>query len=241
MSKTLIFILAAIIVVGAILIYSMIRPKRKSKDNRYTRKSNHLEPTLGKNPLQAPENGFTMAAENEYVRPVVSKENSSQIFDEVDSDAALAVKPKQATQNIIMLYLMAPNGQPYNGYELLQALLSVGLRYGNMQIFHRYEQKTGRGDVLFSLASATKPGTFDLPKMGGFSCAGLALFLDINKVKDPRNAFDIMLETAGQLAEDLGGKVLDEQRQLLTKEKAVALIKMIRECQQEHKTADLFA
>jgi cell division protein ZipA len=128
-------------------------------------------------------------------------------------------EPKALKNNLLMLYLMAPENQPYNGYELLQALLSAGLRYGKMQIFHRHEQKTGRGDILFSLASATSPGTFELPKMGGFSCTGLVLFFETAKVKDAKKAFEVMIDTVNQLAEDLGGDILDEAREPLCDDK----------------------
>lgn len=147
---------------------------------------------------------------------------------------------RKLSSRIIIVHLMAPKDRPYSGYELLQSLLANGLRFGKMNIFHRHEQKTGRGSILFSLASAQKPGTFDLPKMGGFSCPGLTLFLSINRVEDPLKAFDVMLETVGQLLDDLGGRVLDEQFEPLTKEKVVMVRKKIREILENEPTPDLF-
>lgn len=77
--------------------------------------------------------------------------------------------------------------------------------------------------------------------MGGFSCPGLTLFLVLNKVKDPLKAYDLMLETAGQLVEDLGGEVLDHLRSLLTRDNVIEQRKKIRNYEENQRTVDLFA
>nr|WP_304985336.1 cell division protein ZipA C-terminal FtsZ-binding domain-containing protein [Coxiella-like endosymbiont] len=64
------------------------------------------------------------------------------------------------------------------------------MRYGEKNIFYRHEMKTGRGQILFNLASVNKPGTFELSKMGSFSCPGLVLFLLLKRVPNPMTAFD---------------------------------------------------
>lgn len=116
---------------------------------------------------------------------------------------------------IIILYLLAPPGQSFVGYELLQALLSVELRFGNMNIFHRHEYANEEGEILFSVASAVEPGTFDMVNIGGFACPGLCLFMSPTKVSDPSTTFELMLATAQQLGDDLAGQLCDEKRQLL--------------------------
>lgn len=141
--------------------------------------------------------------------------------------APFAAQPEQqpalsaASNELIILHLYAESTRPYQGYELLQALLTAGLRYGKKGIFHRFEEITGRGHILFSLASIAKPGTFDLPKMGSFSTPGLLLFLQVSEVKKPVQALDMLLATAKELTEDLGGAIYDEQRRPLTQEKIV--------------------
>src|ERR1700734_3046861 len=44
---------------------------------------------------------------------------------------AIIPEPKVSLQRVI-LFLRAPNGQQYAGYELLQSLMAVGLRFGEM-------------------------------------------------------------------------------------------------------------
>lgn len=127
---------------------------------------------------------------------------------------------KIATQNknIIVLYLMAQPNRFFAGYELQQALLAVDLRFGEKRIFHRYEQTDGTGLILFSIASATEPGVFDVANIGAFSCAGLCIFMAPDKVPDATVTFELMLETAEQLAEDLDGVLCNEDREPITDE-----------------------
>lgn len=183
------------------------------------------------------------------------KTDSDNVFTD-DADEVLGLKsaekeqkPAQsalrqtvtATQPPVVLYLMAPEKCVFAGYELLQALLSAGLRYGHQQIFHRHTHKDGRGEVLFHCASAEKPGSFDLSKMGSFTTSGLSLFFSPDRMSDPLDTFDVMLDTIDQLVEDLSGVVLDENRQLLTKEKMVKMRQWIRSIAESKNTADMFA
>lgn len=141
----------------------------------------------------------------------------------------------------VVLYIMAPKNMDYNGYELLQALLANSFRYGDRNIFHRYETTTGRGRILFSLASVNKPGTFELTKMGSFTCPGLVLFLLLKNVSDPLAAFDMMLESAHQLTEDLGGEIWDQDKKLLTKDKIDHIRADIHRFVESKHMPDLFA
>ena len=118
-------------------------------------------------------------------------------------------------QDVITMRIIADENEPYNGYELLQTLLANGLRFGVMNIFHRHEKTNGDGPILFSLAAAKEPGTFDLEKMGELSCTGLTMFMQCKDQQNPRNTLDLVIETAKQLIDDLGGKLIDDQNQPL--------------------------
>jgi len=109
--------------------------------------------------------------------------------------------------SLLVISIFAKNQTRFVSYDLLQSISSTGMQFGDMNIFH-YHQTTHKGTwKLFSLASATKPGEFNLDRMGDFSCAGLTLFMDLSNVPDPDVAFDIMLQTAEQLADDLDGEM----------------------------------
>ncbi|MES2142152.1 MAG: cell division protein ZipA [Pseudomonadota bacterium] len=129
------------------------------------------------------------------------------------------IKKKQQSNThdtLIILQLLAAEERPYGGYELLQTLSSAGFHYGEMNIFHYYSDPNEKKERLFSLASAIEPGTFDLTHIGEILSPGLCLFMSVNN-KNSLNTFELMLETAQLLIQDLGGILCDGQRQALTK------------------------
>lgn len=182
------------------------------------------EPTLGDPTLAS------LGFGNELdLRENISKErNPTSQMTFVSSNTVAGKKSSSfaSPPSILVLYVVAGEGRRFYGYELLQALLAAGLRYGEMSIFHRYETQNEKEIALFSVASATEPGVFDLNKIGSFFCTGLSLFMKIKKPAQPVTTFETMLETAKQLADDLNGEVFDDQRQLLTPLK----IEEYREC-----------
>ncbi len=117
---------------------------------------------------------------------------------------------------IISINIFPKDDRPFAGYELLQTVLSSGLRYGPMNIFHYYSGAEGSSEILFSLAQATEPGTFNIQRMGGISCAGLTLFQQQKGNDSEKNAaYQQMLEVARQLAEQLEGELFDAKHQPL--------------------------
>src|SRR3990167_8421413 len=186
MLMTVIFLLLVL------LLVSFLTVRLRKRDQQATRKRHPREPYLERPPV------VTQA-----ITRVKNQKNNP--LNNINTDDALGLSVEYIKINV-----MAPKNSPYNGYELLQALLANGLRFGAMNIFHRHETKTGRGSILFSVASVNEPGTFELSKMGSFSCPGLTFFMILKNVPDVMEAFDTLLETTRQLAEDLGGEVWDE-------------------------------
>lgn len=140
----------------------------------------------------------------------------------------------------IILFLRAPAGRQYGGYELLQSLLSCGLRFGENDIFHRYEQHPDGQIILFSIAAATKTGALNPADMGDFTCSGLSLFLTLNQHVYPSVNFELMLDTVRQLAEDLSGNILDEKQSPLTQDKVQQIREKIKQFETSQQTMELF-
>lgn len=204
---------------------------------------------------------------NKVLKGYTSTTNSSDLVEvsEEDSDKILGLDPKHAStlraspadeavdvkpavkqrnnddpRPVIVLYLLAPEDKPYSGYELLQALLSTGFRYGDKKIFHYMRSDCNNGKALFSLASMQAPGIFDLPQMGGFVTKGLALFLESEFVNDSKTAFAIMMQVIEELLDGIGGTVLDADRQPLTQETWIKYQQQLEHQTQSQYTMDLF-
>lgn len=159
-------------------------------------------------------------AEKESSQTRVKNSSSLRLEPTLNELSASEINTRQATHydvnDYIILQLMASKQRSYRGYELIQTLSSAGFHYGKMNIFHYYADPIEKKKLLFSLASAIEPGTFDLDHIGEINCPGLCLFMSIRKVSAARTAFELMLETAQILIQDLGGTLCDKQLRPLT-------------------------
>jgi cell division protein ZipA len=129
----------------------------------------------------------------------------------------LSAKPAaEPAREIIVVNAISKDPQGFNGEELLHILLTCDLRFGKMNIFHRYEKSNGKGAIQFSVANAVEPGTFDLNNMRKFRTPGICLFMQLPGAQDAQKALEYMVETAHCIARNLNGELRDENRSALT-------------------------
>ncbi|WP_226667245.1 cell division protein ZipA [Microbulbifer aggregans] len=119
-------------------------------------------------------------------------------------------------EEVLILNIMAPQGDCFEGNDLLRVLLSSGLRFGEMNIFHYHCGEAGEGPALFSLANIVVPGTFDMSQMEDFVTPGVSLFLTLPAEVEALKALDTLLTVARNIAEQLGGELKDENRSVFT-------------------------
>ncbi|AAP95726.1 cell division protein ZipA [[Haemophilus] ducreyi] len=117
--------------------------------------------------------------------------------------------------NIITLYVVAPEGQQFDGHYVVQSLEALGFQFGEYQIYHRH-QHLGNNDtpVIFSVANMMQPGIFDLNNLDSYATVGLVLFMHLPSEGSDLVNLKLMLKAAESLAEALGGFILNEQREL---------------------------
>ncbi|MEQ8659473.1 MAG: cell division protein ZipA [Gammaproteobacteria bacterium] len=109
---------------------------------------------------------------------------------------------------LINLYVRAREQRPFGGPELVRALNAVGMRYGDMAIFHHFGAGELKSDTpVFSAANMFEPGTFDLNKIEAFRTSGIVLFLQLPARLDGPVAFELLLGSAQRLAELTGGEL----------------------------------
>ena len=124
---------------------------------------------------------------------------------------------------------------PVQGAVLLQMMTELGCKFGELGIFHRYENTAGTGPMIFSVANMFNPGTFDLDNMENFETEGVAFFMALPMKFDGQQAFNMMLNAAKKLAIEIPqGQVLDGQRQLLTRQSIHEARQRIREFERKH-------
>ncbi len=137
-----------------------------------------------------------------------------------DKASNQAPVPNIADDDVIILHLMAKQGEVFQGDDLLKALIANGLRYGSLKIFHRHEREDGSGDVLFSMANSVNPGTFELNAMGEFLTPGVTFMMVLADSDDPLVTFDLMLGCIHGVNSAIGGELKDQQRSALSQQTA---------------------
>ncbi len=124
--------------------------------------------------------------------------------------------PFQEPDEVLIFNVMAKPGQRIEGAALLQALMDEGLKFGDMDIFHRHKDNDGDGPIIYSIANMVVPGTFNLAEMDAFETPGISMFLSLPVAGESLAAFNDLSVTAKNLANALGAELKDENRSVMT-------------------------
>ena len=140
-------------------------------------------------------------------------------------------QPQQQLE-VITLYVTGD----IQGAILLQMTTELGLKYGDMDIFHRHAESSGHGPVLFSVANMFNPGTFDINNMERFETQGIVLFLTLPLKSDGHQAFTMMYNAANKIADAMPrAAVLDGNRNPVTKQSVQHTYQKIREFERKQR------
>ena len=166
----------------------------------------------------------TEPVEDELVLPseqVELKQNNI-----LESEAQTEAEPEM---EVIILNVHCAGEDPFVGTRLFDSMQQNGLIYGEMDIFHRHADLSGNGKVLFSVANMMHPGTLKHDDPATFTTKGISFFMTLPCYGDAEQNFKLMLKTAQQIADDLGGNVLDDRRNLMTPDRLAAYRRQIVE------------
>jgi cell division protein ZipA len=180
--------------------------------------------------------GDGLALENESLPSInidESKEQTEQVKENKQINK-IALEPK-----IIILSVVMPAQQQMSGAALLPSLLTLGMKYGEMNIFHRHQDNAGNGAVTFSLANMLNPGSFELDTMETFVTQGVSLFMTLPNATDPFIAFEQMLAAAKQLATEFKAQLVDDKRNIMTKQTEQHYVSKIREFDRQYRLASV--
>ena len=121
-----------------------------------------------------------------------------------------------AESQVIALLIVNPEGSPFPGDAVQDLIEDVGFEYGAMSIYHYADEF---GQTLFSLMNGVKPGLFNRGDVHSFSTPVLALFMQIPMPDQSETlVLDRLIDTARDMAEQLGGELLDDRREPLSSE-----------------------
>jgi cell division protein ZipA len=168
-------------------------------------------------------------------------ENTLKDEDDLSGISATGSSPRdqkiEIDPEVIVVSVVMPENNNISGAALLPALLTLGLRFGDMDIFHRHEDNAGNGKVTFSLANMMNPGTFDLDEIESFNTQGITLFMTLPNAGDPFEVFELMMSAAKQLSMEFNAQLLDDKRSVMTKQTEQHYMGKIREFERRNRIA----
>ncbi|MDG6881551.1 Cell division protein ZipA [Phocoenobacter uteri] len=116
-------------------------------------------------------------------------------------------------EQVLTLYLVAPEHQQFSGRQIVQHLEEIGFQYGEHKLFHRHIDNAA-SPVIFSVANMVQPGTFDLDNLDEFTTIGLAFFMYVPSCGNDVTNLRLMISTVESLSQSLGGFVLNDKQAL---------------------------
>ncbi|MCD8523767.1 MAG: hypothetical protein LRY72_16125 [Saccharospirillaceae bacterium] len=160
----------------------------------------------------------------------LTAENDPHLEDEVDTlPSELPLQPvnfaganaerlasRGIPELVLEIHAIARDPAGFSGKDILFLFNSCDLRFGEKDIFHRFEQADGEGCIQFSVAQSYEPGIFVPAAMAQQHFRGLSFFMSLPGAKNPREAYEAMSEMALVVARKLRADVYDGARSALT-------------------------
>jgi cell division protein ZipA len=208
-----------------------IKEKAKKSPPKVHIEPLYEQPVTQAKPVRTPINKVSNSpSKNNIKRDQIEIDFDNQVSENHHEKAIESEKINtQLEPQVIILSVVMPANQQMFGAALLPSLLTLGLKYGEMNIFHRHEDNAGNGKVTFSLANIMNPGSFDLDTMETFATRGVSLFMTLPNAGDSFSVYENMLNAAKQLAQEFNAQVLDEKRNVMTKQTEQHYLSKIRE------------
>lgn len=170
-----------------------------------------------------------VGSQNRAVKETVARQVEKARPGNTRKPVAEKLSERPPASEIIVINVLAKGEDSFDGEHLFQFLLSQGMRFGDMGIFHRHVNNDGSGRVLFSMANGIEPGRFDIDNLEKNRTPIVSFFMGLPGPENPMQAFTLMEETAQRMALDLGGELKDEQLSVMTQQTLEHCRQRIRE------------
>lgn len=154
-------------------------------------------------------------------KPVVTaRDTAAHKFEQPEKQLVRVIHEPlpEGVEELILALTIVSRSRMLNGDEIVAALETAGLVFGEMNIFHYPGDKSRESFALFSVANLVEPGTFDLDNMHEFTSPGLSLFMNLPGRIPAITAFERFIKVAKKLAQLLDAELCDETRSLLTQQ-----------------------
>jgi len=142
---------------------------------------------------------------DEYIGDVVKEEPVGERLSE-----------RPPAEEIFVIHILKKQEPWLQGSDLQHIFKACDMRFGEMDIFHRFEQPKAQGNIQFSVVNSVEPGHFDPNTMHELETPGISLFMSLPGPENPMAAFDAMSEVALVFARNFNAQLQDESHSVLT-------------------------
>lgn len=211
-------LIAGVIIILAVYVFTRLQGRHRDQAGSIEHEGSDDD---GYDPLfDAPGQDRIVEQELERLEQLISEDQPERKTSLRATQRQKQPEPKvdvaEQAGKVVTLFVLAPEGVPFGGNLIKNAMDKTGLQPGDMDIYHHYENVDGVDESVFSVANMVEPGTFDFDAMETFSTPGLVLFLQLPTVVDAVSAFDEMVKAARNLSVHLQGSVRDATHSVLS-------------------------
>lgn len=165
--------------------------------------------------------------ENKELENLESESDDKNTFFEEDKEITEREIPVLTEHNLLIFNLSSEDPQAFSHSSLSERLISYRFFFEEKGFFTFRDIDDS---VMFSLLNAKNPGTF----LGNTCSPDIALVLDPNKSKNVVEAFELMSSLAELLSQIFSCSLLDESRNILTKQMLEHMRNETQEYQRQH-------
>ncbi len=170
-------------------------------------------------------------------QPKPTQEEHQSIKEEVEVEEAVKTsepnpsvsKPSSQKTQVFCLSVQMRKNMEFRGRELVSCLQHQEMLLGEFDIFHRHSDRLGTGKILFSVANMFNPGSFPMKNIHQFRTQGITFFMSLPCHGEAEQNFNLMLQTAQEVADALGGDVRDHEHNLITPQRIDEYREQIRQ------------
>ena len=146
----------------------------------------------------------------------------------IEPTATAPTRPTPAGRSeTVLLTVIPPAGQLLSGVQILRAANEFDLKLSRSGVLDCLVATNQGSKILFSIGHLREPGTFAPEEMHTLETPGLLLFMRIPGPSPDLKSADMFFTVANQLAQNLGGQIADEQRQVLDQDALIRVYQNI--------------
>lgn len=190
------------------------------------------------------------------IRPINRQDSTTVVEAEAptdDSEASppttLAPPPQESRQEptapprspkmTLVLTVMASRHQLFHGPKIQVVAEALRFRLNPAGLYELFPETEAADVPILGLAHLRKPGSFEPQTLRELHTPGLLLFMKLPGPLEEMKALDLLVITADQLAQRLGGLICDEQRNRMTNQALARLRDEVAELERQRRAQPL--